>query len=131
MAVTCTYGGLNLNDGTKYIALEGFDPGEKVKTWDERRGLNGTVAQYNVTEASLIELAYPLRIKGTSLADFKTNLDAINNLIDAGAQSFVYNNGGGSVTYNCVHSQRLNAPDVISKMVGFAVDTVLILMRTP
>ena len=28
MSVTLTYGGLDLNDGTTYTLLEGFDPGE-------------------------------------------------------------------------------------------------------
>lgn len=131
MAVTLTYGGLDLNDGTTYTLLEGFDPGERIKTWDEMRSYSGTAAQYNVTEANLIPVSVPLRIQGTSLATLAAAIAAINALIDAGAQSLVYNNGGGSVTYSCAHSPRLGAPQDGRYQVKFAVETVLTLYRTP
>jgi len=128
---TVTYGGLNLNDGTTYTLLDGFDPGERVKSWAEHRGYDGTVAQYNVSEANLIEMRVPLLVKGSSNATLTAAIAALNALIDAGAQSFVYNDGGGAVTYSCTYSPRVNfARDTLAQN-KFAAYVDMILYRTP
>ena len=46
---TLTYGGMNLNDGTTWRLLPGFDPGADELSYDEHRAYKGTVAQYNVS----------------------------------------------------------------------------------
>jgi len=63
-----TYGGLNLNDGVNYALQHGFDPGERLKTFDELGGYDGTVAQVNVTEANLIPMSVPLRVQSAATA---------------------------------------------------------------
>ena len=132
MAITLTYGGLNINDGTNYVLLDGMDPGQPQKTWDEFRSYTGEVAQKNVSEAHLIEMHVPLLIKGTNLAGVKANIAAINALIDAGAQDLVFDDGtGSSVTYSCVSSPRVNVPFDVMLAVRFAVVVDLVLFRTP
>ncbi|MDI9600146.1 MAG: hypothetical protein QM323_11765, partial [Acidobacteriota bacterium] len=64
---TLTYGGMNLNDGTTWRLLPGFDPGADELSYDEHRAYKGTVAQYNVSEAHLVEMFVPLLVAGTSL----------------------------------------------------------------
>ena len=63
-----TYGDLNLNDGLNYFLQPGFDPGERLKTFDELGGYDGTVAQVNVTEANLIPMSVPLRVQSAATA---------------------------------------------------------------
>lgn len=125
------YDDLDLNDGTTYLLLEGFDPGEKVKTWDEMRSYTGEVAQYNVSEAYLIEMHIPLRIMGTSPSTFRAAVDAINDKIDEGDHTLYHNDGAGVLTYSCVHSPRIRVPDSLAKLVGYCVDVDLVLYRTP
>jgi len=113
MAVTCTYGGTSINSG-RYTLLE-FDPGEKVKTFDEVRSYNGTVAQVNVSEANLIEVHIRLLIQGSSNSDLRDAVGDLNTLIDAGAQTLVFNDGSGDVSYSCVKSPRIKyVPDPVS-----------------
>jgi len=126
-----TYGGLSLNDGSDILLMEGFDPGVPVKTWSEFRSYTGAVAQFNVSEAQLIEMHVPLRIMGTSAADVQSHVAAINALIAAGDQDLVYDDGGGAVTYSCVHSPYLSVPYTRQLLVGYAVDVDLVLYRTP
>ena len=128
---TVTYGGLNLNDGTTYTLLGGFDPGERMKTWSEYRGYDGTAAQYNVSEANLVEMRVPLLIKGTDNATLTAAVAAINALIDAGPQSFVWNDGGGEVTYSCVYSPRIRYVRNNQAQNAFFTTVDLVLYRTP
>jgi len=107
MSVTLTYGGLDLNDGTTYTLLEGLDPGEYVKTYSEYRSYTGAVAQYNVTEANLVEMRVPLLVRAASLAALRAAIGAINAKIDAGAQDLVFNDGSGEITYVCLQSPRV------------------------
>jgi len=111
--VTCTYGGTSINSG-RYTLLA-FDPGEKIKTWDEVRSYNGTVAQTNVSEANLIEMNLRLFIQGSSNSDLRDAVADLNTLIDAGAQTLVFNDGSGNVSYSCVESPRIKyVPDPVS-----------------
>lgn len=126
-----TYGGLDLNDGSDYLLMEGFDPGQPSVTWSEFRSYTGAVAQKNVSEAQLIEVHVPLRIMGTSVADVQANVAAINALIAAGEQDLVYDDGGGAVTYSCVRSPYLNVPYSRQLLVGLAVEVDIVLYRTP
>jgi len=131
MAVTLTYGGLNINSGTTYSLLDGFDPGENAKSWDEARSYAGTVAQYNVTQAHLIEVHVPLLIVSDSITNLRAAVAAINTLIDAGAQSLVFNDGSGAITYDCVQSPRVYfRPDSLA-VNKFKTIVDLVLYRTP
>lgn len=114
-----TYGGLDLNDGVTYFLLPGFDPGEKLKTWDEQRSYTGGVAQTNVSEAALIQMIVPLEILAASEAALAAAVDAINTRVDAGAQTLAYTPlGGAAVYYSCVHSQRISYPRLNAAVVG-------------
>lgn len=128
---TLTYGGLNLNDGTTYDLLPGVVLGEKRKTWDEVRSYAGTVTQLNVTEANLIQMSFNLMLKGTSTTTLKAAKDAINTLIDAGAQTLVYNDGSGNQTFYCVHSERIDYTREQSDQNGFWAKVTFQPWRTP
>ena len=114
---TVTYGAKNLNDGVTWFLMPGADFGERLKTWDERRSYAGNVAQYNVTEANLIHMSLPFRIEAADVAGLHTEIDALNVLIDAGAQDLVHDDGSGEVTYSCAHSSRVPYPkrDVLTQ----------------
>ena len=131
MAIALTYGGLNLNDGSTYIVLEPVDVGERQKTWSEYRGLDGTVAQTNVSEASLIEMHFPIEVHGSSVSDLDSKITAINTLIDAGAQTLAFNDGSGAVNYSCLHSPRVGRVHDIRSDVGFYTVVELVLFRIP
>ena len=128
---TVTYGGLSLNDGTTYTLLDGFDPGERMKTWSEYRGYDGTAAQYNVTEAALIEMHVPLLIKSTTNAGLAAAVAAINTIIDDGAATFVWDDGSGAVSYDCVHSPRIRYVRDNAAQSKFYTVVDLVLYRTP
>ena len=128
---TVTYGGLDLNDGLTYTLMDGFDPGERVKTSSEYRGLNGTVAQYNVSEANVIEMHVPLLVQGTDNASLTAAVAAINAIVDGGPAVFVYNDGGGEVTYSCVYSNRVGYVRNAESQIAFRTRVNLILNRTP
>ena len=128
---TVSYGGLDLNDGTTFTLLDGFDPGERTKVWNEYRGYGGTVAQYDVTEAQLVEMHVSLLVKGTSNSDLNAAIATLNALIDAGEQDFVWDDGSGAVTYQCVQSPRVGyVRDVLSQNKYTAIID-LVLYRTP
>jgi hypothetical protein len=131
MATTITYGTLNLNDGTTWTLMEGFDPGERQKTYDEVRTYDGEVGQLNVSEAYLIRMFVPLEVAGASIAAVRTAIAALNTLIDAGAQDLVYNDGSGAVTYSCAHSQRVWVPHDLRWLVGFRVPITFQPVRYP
>ena len=78
-----TFDALDLNNGTTYRLLPGASPGQRLKTWDEYRGLNGVPQQTNTTEAYIIPTHWPLVVQGTSLATLDTYVQAINTKIDA------------------------------------------------
>ena len=126
-----TYGGLDLNDQANYWALAGFDPGNDVTTWDEHKSYSGEVAQYNVTDANLVEVRIPLRIVGGSLKDFWDAVEAINTLIAAGDQTLVFDDGGYEWTYSCAQSQRLDVPREASVYTSYSATVELVLMRYP
>ena len=132
MSITLTYGGLNLNDGTTYALMPEADFGERTKTFDEYRSYDGvSVVQYNVSEASIIPMNIPLRIKSTSATGLRAAIDALNTKIDAGAQTMIYNDGSGNITYDCVHSPRVNYIRTQDSGTGFYTFITLALNRTP
>lgn len=111
----CTYGGMDLNDGTTWFLLSA-DPGERVKTYDEEPGYDGTVQQFNVSEAHLVQGDFRFKVEDVSPDAIQDEVDALNALIDAGEQDLVL----GSVTYSCVHSQRVKwAPEHDDQTVAF------------
>ena len=101
---TLTYGGMNLNDGVNYFLLPGFDPGAEELSYDEIRGLDGSVMQINATEAHYVTMTVPLRIEGSSASDLDSKVQALNARIAAGPQTLVY----GSTSYDCARSQRVS-----------------------
>jgi len=101
-----TYGTLDLNDGTTWRLRPGFDPGADELSYDEHRAYKGTVAQYNVSEAHLVEMFVPLLVAGTSLVDLHETIETLNAEIAAGAQTLVC----GPVSYSCVYSPRVPLP---------------------
>ena len=126
-----TYDGLDMNDGVNYFLLPGFDPGEKIKTYDEVVGLDGDVVQLNVAEAGLITMVVPLRIEGSSEANLETLVAAINTKVDAGDQTLVHGPSGDTDSYSCVESPRVNyVRDQLVKVV-FAAFIVWNPVRTP
>lgn len=131
MAVSFTYGGLDLNDGDTYTLLEPVNLGERVKTWNEYRGYGGGVVQTNVHEAALIEMNFQVEVHAASLAALNAAIAAINALIDAGAQTLVWNDGTGNVSYSCVHSPRVKKLFDVRAEVGFWTIVDLILNRLP
>lgn len=128
-SITITYGGTSINSGR--FTLLAFDPGEKLKTFDEVRSYAGGVAQTNVTEANLIEVNIRLLIQGASNADLRDAVSDLNTLIDAGAQTLAFNDGSGNINYSCVKSPRIRyVPDPVSTNKFWTiVDWVL--YRTP
>ena len=122
---------LNLNDGATWTLREGFDPGERLKTWDERRSYSGAVAQYNVTEANLIPMYVPLEVTAASVAALRAAVDALNTIIDAGAADLVYNEGPGAVTYHCVESNRVSYPRTNRSQLDFRAHIDFRPWRTP
>ena len=104
----CKYGDLDLNDGTGYHLLTGFDPGAEDLSYDEVAGADGTVVQVNVSEAHLIDMHVPLLIRGTSLADLDAKVAALNAKIAAGEQTLEYGEPGATTSYSCVRSRRVS-----------------------
>lgn len=126
-----TEGGKNLNDGVSWFLLPGFDPGEKAKSFDEVRGLDGDVVQLNVSEAGLITMIVPLRVQGDSMADLASKIDVLNALIDAGAQTLVAGPPGATTAYACVHSPRVGFVRDELAQVGEAAHVTFNPLRTP
>lgn len=104
--ITLTYGGMDLNDGTTWHLMPGWDLGERQKSWDEVTSYTGLVTQLNVTEAHLVPMALPLMVEGADAAAVRSEIDALNALVDAGEQDLVFDDGSGAVTYECAYSQR-------------------------
>lgn len=98
-----TYGTLDLNDGTTWRLRPGFAPGAEEKSYDEHLSYTGNVAQYNVTEAHLIEMYVPLILEGASLDALKSSVDALNALIDAGEQTLTFE----GTAYSCASCPRI------------------------
>lgn len=115
-----TYGDLDLNDGVNYFLLPGFDPGVDVLTYDELVGSGGGVMQVNVSEAHIIEMYVPLRIQGTSFADLRSKVSALNLKIAAGQQRLVYGPPGATISWGCLRSPRVGfSYEYIDALVAF------------
>ena len=129
--VVLTLDALSLNDGTIYRLLPGANPGQRLKTWDEYRGLNGVPQQTNVTEAYVIETHWPLVVQGTSLATLDTYVQAINTKIDACTPSAPKSLVFVATTYYVVASPRI-AYTIDERELGtFSTLLDLVLNRLP
>ena len=127
----CTYGALDLNDGVSYFLLPGFNAGEKLLTYDEVLGFDGTAAQVNVSRASFVTMTVPLRVQGTSEANLRALVDAINTKVDAGEQTLVYGPGDATTNYACVASPNVGYPcDDVAK-ITFSAFVIFNPRRTP
>jgi hypothetical protein len=98
---------LNLNDGTTYTIVGDVVLGPKaIKTWDEYRSYSGSVAQYNVSTANIIDMSMDILVASDSVANLRTALAAINTKIDdiaAGTTHFVYD----GITYHLMSSPNI------------------------
>ena len=125
------FDGLNYNDGVNYFLLYGSDPGERVKTWSEHRGLGGDVVQTNVSEANSVEMRIPLRVQGTSDASLAGAVAALNAKIDLCTdetpQTLVYDH----VPYRVVASPRVDYPRDEVATAAMAAFVTLCLSRLP
>ena len=132
-APTCTlYTGsnsasTNINDGTTYNIIEA-DMGNDVKTWDEYRSYSGSVAQYNVTDANIIDVTIILRVKGSSASDLRSKIATVSGRIDgitAGTTHLVYD----SVTYHLMTSPLPTYTEDANFHTGFFTTVTLNLKR--
>ncbi len=115
------FGGLDLNDHVTYFLLPGFDPGERVKTWDEQRSYAGTVAQTNVREDENVQMTVPLEIRANGEEALAAAVDAINDRVEAGSQTLVYvPRGGDPASYTCVPGERATYPRLNAAVDGRA-----------
>lgn len=105
---TCTLDSLDLNTGTTYILWMGADVGARLKTWDEQRSYAGGVAQTNVSEAYYVPVTLTIRVKGSSLSDLDSKVQAINTKIDGCTAASPKNLVVGSTTYQIVASPRVS-----------------------
>ena len=128
-----TYGGLNLNDGVVYSLVPGFDPGEPTFVYEEVYALGAIVPLQlrKHAEEKLVTMTVPLKIQGTSEANLKALVDAIDTRVDAGPQTLVHGPPGFTHSYNCVYSQRVPFPreELVTSI--FSADVTLTLLRTP
>jgi hypothetical protein len=103
MSITLTWGpaSLNLNDGTDYqLSDGGFDPGVTATTWDEVGNYAATYArQVNVQTSSLVQMRIVLLVTGTSHADLKTHIDALNTICALSSATMTYSPDSGTTTY--------------------------------
>lgn len=129
--LTVTLDSLNLNDGSTYLLWVGADMGAPVLTFDEQGSYTGAVTQTNVSTAHLIPAVLPIRVKGTSLADLDTKVQAINTKIvlctAAAPKNLVY----GSTTYQIVASPCVSYSSDEAVAVGFWTILELQLNRLP
>ena len=118
---------LDINDGSTYNILEA-DMGATVRTFDEYRSYSGSIAQYNVTTANLIDMRLVIRVKSNSVANLRTALAAINtkvNDITAGTTHFIYD----GTTYHLMSSQPITWVEDATFHTGFWTDVELGLNR--
>jgi hypothetical protein len=130
-APTLTLAGTNINDGTIYTLLDEVDVGERHKTWSEYRGYNGLVAQYNVTEAMLVEMHFRILVKAASVTLLRQYVEWWNTTLDNASSSLVYNDGSGAITYNIVHSPRVNYVRNQASQNSFWTILEIVLYRLP
>jgi len=133
---TVTYGGLNLNAGPSnndigFTLRPGFDPGSRVRTFEEYRGYTGSIAQYNVSDMQLVQMTVPLRAHGSNLTGLNNLIEQLNAVIDAGPRDFVYHDGSASVTYEVVWSTRPTIVRDNDFQSAFWTEFDLILNRLP
>jgi len=130
-APTVTFDSLNINDGAKYGVLEGSYLGAPVVTFDEVRSYSGAVTQTNVSSANLIEVTIPLIVKGSSVSDLRSNINALNTKISgctaASPKALVFD----GVTYSIVASSQVAPPLTQSYQNKYIAFLDLVLNRTP
>ena len=130
-APTCTFDGLNINDGTVYSIMPGVSLGAKKSSFTAGRTYGGLATQTQVSTASLLQVVIPMRIDGTSIADLASHIAALNAKIvsctSASPKSLVY----AGTTYSIVASDQI-APDMrYAYMAKHWCLVDLILNRTP
>ena len=130
-APTVSFDSLDINDGTKYSVLEGSYLGAVVVTFDEMRSYSGAVTQTNVSSANLIEVTIPLMVKGSSVSNLRSNINALNTKISgctaASPKALVFD----GVTYSIVASSQVAPPLTQSYQNKYIAFLDLVLNRTP
>jgi len=124
----CTLDGLNINDGTTYKIMPGINMGVTMRTWDEQKSYAGGVAQTNVSDANLIDVTIPMLVEGSSRANLRTVLAAINTKIAGitpGTTHLVYD----GTTYHLMVSQQVDWVEDEAFGVAFRVSITLALKR--
>lgn len=130
-APSVTFDGLNINDGTTYTIYGDVFLGEPVKTFSEYRSYSGTVKQYDVSTANLIQMSIPLRVVGSSVSDLKTNIAALNTKIAGCSSATPKTLAFDSVNYSVVSSPEV-APTLSQLYQNRYICFVdLVLYRTP
>lgn len=104
---TCTFDGLNLNDGAIYKLMPGVVLGARAKTWDEYRSYTGAVTRANVSEAAYVEMHFPMLVQGSSPADLDAKVQAINTKIDSCSAASPKNLVYEGTTYQIVDTPRV------------------------
>ena len=130
-APTCTFDSLNINDGSTYTILPGVELGARLKTWDEQRSYAGGVTQTNVSEAYVVPMKFPMLVKGTSLADLDSKVQAINTKIDSCSSASPKNLVWAGTTYYIVTTPRVGYVLDEAAGAGFLAVFDLQLNRTP
>lgn len=138
MAITLAHAGettVTLNDGTNYfVQNRGVNLGQPQTTWEEVENYASTAnTQVNVhAKKGLIAVSIPMMVKGSSVSDLLTKLQAIWDLIDA----CTYDSPGtltwDTESFNIVYSTR---PQEIERdpqfQLGFMARFTMVLMRKP
>jgi hypothetical protein len=130
-APTCTLDSLDLNDGTIYTISGPVTIGERLKSFDEYRGLDGTVTQANVTEAILIDVTIPIHVQKDSAANLRTALATINTKIDGCTAAAPKVLAYASTNYSIVASPRVGWVEDDAFLLKFWTEIVVALKRLP
>jgi hypothetical protein len=124
-------GAIDLNDGINYfVDNQEFNVGQKQTVWEEVPSYsNSANAQVSVQTNSLVPVTIPMRVKGSSVSDLESKLDALWVEVDKLSNTLTV---GGTEYYDIVYSTR---PDMVERdsmyQLGFNAFCTLVLMRKP
>jgi len=131
LAPACTFDALNINDGTTYTILPGVRLGAKERSYDEYMSYSGVVTQVNVSAAHLISMTIPLHVTGSSAADLRTNLTALNTKIAAATAAVPLDLVYAGATYYIVAGSELEWEEDLAFLLTFWTEVDLQLNRKP
>lgn len=135
MAITLAHTGLTTIDlnnmTTHFIDNEGVNLGNRQTTWDEEPSYaGGNNSQVNVRRGALIHASIPMRVKGTSVSDLKTKLDALWTMVETCTDASPGTLTWDAESYTIVYSTR---PETVYRdpfyQLGFLARFTLVLTR--